>query len=100
VKIDEELLGFAGVQPGLEQSRGVGMRRARKNAGRTGNRRRALGRIDGLHRLSGFLQQHDAIFIAVGHHGAFDEQLLGGSVEDCTCALFCQLLMFSRACGV
>ena len=53
-----------------------GMRCAGEDAGRARDGRRALGRIDRLDRLAGFLQQHDAVFVAVGHHGALAERQL------------------------
>src|SRR5260370_37779934 len=42
-EIDEELLGFAGVQPGLEQSCGLGMRPGGEAARLPRNGRRVLG---------------------------------------------------------
>src|ERR1700694_262306 len=75
-EVDEELLGFPGVQPGLKQPRGIGMRRGQKYPGRPRDRRRALGRIHRLDRLAGFLQQHDIVFVAIRHHAALAERQL------------------------
>ena len=79
-KVDQQLLGFTGVQPVLEKARRVGIRRRLEQRARARDQGSTFGRIYDFYRLPLLLELDEIVLIAIGHHGALAESDLLRSI--------------------
>src|SRR3954471_14898251 len=79
-KVDQQLLGFTGVQPVLEQARRVGIRRRLEQRARARDQGSTFGGIYDFYRLPLLLELDEIVVVAIGHHGALAESDLLRSI--------------------